>query len=300
MAGAAGMAGEPAGATARARGRGAGLMLADILGGVLDLDLLRTWGGRLLSGLGITAEVVLASCGMGFLLSYPLARARMSRHRLLAWPALTYVTYFRGTPLLCQLYIVYYGAGEVRPLLTSLGVWWFFRDSFFCCLFAFTLNTAAYQGEIVRGAILSIPKGQVEAARALGLPPYRILRHVVGPQALLVALRPLGNELISIIKASALAAIVTLLDLMGQTRFIFARTFDFTIYLYAALIYLAITEVISRLWNWMERGLSRHLAPAPERVATPAGPRPGQARSAGGTASDAARGPSWVTEQGPG
>ena len=238
-------------------------MLADILGAVLDLDLLRTWGMRLLSGLQITAEVVVLACSMGFVLAYPLARARMSRYAVLAWPALAYVTFFRGTPLLCQLYIVYYGAGEMRPLFTSLGLWWFFRDSFYCCLFAFTLNTAAYQAEILRGAILSVPRGQIEAARALGLSPYRMLRHVVGPQALLVALRPLGNELISIVKASALAAIVTLLDLMGQTRFIFARTFDFTIYLYAALIYLAITEAISRLWNRMERGLSRHLAPAP-------------------------------------
>ena len=82
---------------------------------------------------------------------------------------------------------------------------------------------------------------------------------MVWPQAFLVALRPLGNELISIIKASALAAIVTLLDLMGQTRFIFARTFDFSIYLYAALIYLAMTETIRRLWIVIERAFSRHL-----------------------------------------
>ena len=104
-----------------------------------------------------------------------------------------------------------------------------------------------------------MPKGQTEAARALGLSSYHIARHVVFPQAMLVALRPLGNELIGIIKASALAAIVTLLDLMGQTRFVFARTFDFSIYLYAALIYLAITEAIGRLWNFMERRLSKHL-----------------------------------------
>lgn len=237
-------------------------MLMELLGHVLDIPLLEEWGWRLVSGLWITVEVVVISCGLGFMLSYPLARARMSRRRWVAWPALAYVTFFRGTPLLCQLYLVYYGAGEIRPFMTSVGLWWFFRDAFYCCLFAFTLNTAAYQGEIIRGAILSVPKGQLEAARALGLSPYRVARHVVGPQALLVALRPLGNELISIIKASALAAIVTLLDLMGQTRFVFARTFDFTIYLYAALIYLAITEVVGRLWNWMERGLSRHLVPA--------------------------------------
>ncbi|HEY0204448.1 MAG TPA: ABC transporter permease [Acetobacteraceae bacterium] len=273
-------------------------MLTNILGAVLDLDLLQTWGMRLLSGLQITAEVVVLACSMGFLLAYPLARARMSQRRFIAWPALAYVTFFRGTPLLCQLYIVYYGAGEVRPFLTSVNLWWFFRDSFYCCLFAFTLNTAAYQAEILRGAILSVPRGQIEAARALGLSPYRMLRHVVGPQALLVALRPLGNELISIVKASALAAIVTLLDLMGQTRFVFARTFDFTVYLYAALIYLAITEAISRLWNRMERGLSRHLAPvaAVRAVAAAARPRPGPARPAAAASLDGASSPAWLAK----
>ncbi len=273
-------------------------MLTNILGAVLDLDLLQTWGMRLLFGLQITTEVVVLACAMGFLLAYPLARARMSRRRFIAWPALAYVTFFRGTPLLCQLYIVYYGAGEVRPFLTSANLWWFFRDSFYCCLFAFTLNTAAYQAEILRGAILSVPRGQIEAARALGLSPYRMLRHVVGPQALLVALRPLGNELISIVKASALAAIVTLLDLMGQTRFIFARTFDFTIYLYAALIYLAITEAISRLWNRMERGLSRHLVPVAtaRAVAAAARPRPGPTRPAAEPALDGASSPAWLAK----
>lgn len=241
-------------------------MWRDLADFVFNFDLLSTWGPRLLQGLRITAEVVAISCGLGFVLSYPVARARMSRNPLIAGPALAYVTFFRGTPLLCQLYLVYYGAGEIRPALTSLGLWWFFRDAFYCCIFAFTLNTAAYQGEIIRGAIVSVPKGQVEAARALGLSGFRIARHVVLPQAMLVALRPLGNELISIIKASALAAIVTLLDLMGQTRFVFARAFDFSIYLYAALIYLAITEAISRLWNAMERRLSRHLVVAATQV----------------------------------
>ncbi len=242
-------------------------MMWGALGQAIDLDMLQTYGWRLVQGFGITLEVVGISCSLGFMLSYPLARARMSKRWWLAWPALANTTFFRGTPLLCQLYLVYYGAGEVRPALTSAGLWWFFRDSFYCCIFAFTLNTAAYQAEIVRGAILSVAKGQIEAAKALGLSPYRTARHVVGPQAVLVALRPLGNELISIIKASALAAIVTLLDLMGQTRFVFARTFDFSVYLYAALVYLALTEAIGRLWNWMERGLSRHLLPVADRTA---------------------------------
>jgi polar amino acid transport system permease protein len=229
------------------------------LGFIFNTDLLGTYGYRLLLGLRMTVQVVAISCGLGFMLAYPLSLARMSRNPLLSSPVVAYVTFFRGTPLLCQLYLVYYGAGEIRPFLTDAGIWWFFRDAFYCCIFAFTLNTAAYQSEIIRGAITSVPKGTVEAARALGLSRYAIARYVVWPQAMLVALRPLGNELIGMIKASALAAIVTLLDLMGQTRFVFARTFDFSIYLYSAVIYLAMTQAIGALWNWLERKLSRHL-----------------------------------------
>ena len=233
----------------------------------LDFSMIEANGWRLLAGLQITVEVVSIACSIGFLLSYPIALMRMARHPVPRVLSLCYVTFFRGTPLLCQLYLVYYGAGEIRPFLTSAGLWWFFRDAFYCCIFAFALNTAAYQGEIIRGALLSVSRGQLEAAQALGLSRYRVARHVVFPQAILVALRPLGNELISIIKASALAAIVTLLDLMGQTRFIFAKTFDFSIYLYAALIYLAMTAVIARVWNMAERRLTRHLRGRPDPVA---------------------------------
>lgn len=252
--------------------------VVDYAGAFVDIDLLSEWGYRLLRGLWITAEVVVLSCTIGFLLAYPIAKARMSRYVLLSAPAVGYVTFFRGTPLLCQLYLAYYGAGEMRPFLTQVDLWWFFRDAFYCCIFAFSLNTAAYQSEIMRGAIMSVPKGQLEAAHALGLSRYATARHIVWPQAMLVALRPFGNELIGMIKASALAAIVTLLDLMGETRFVFARTFDFAIYVYCAIIYLAMTQAISRIWNRLERGLSRHLlAGQPAAlVLSPAG-RKGQA-----------------------
>ncbi len=250
---------------------------------LFDFDLLQTYGWRLMAGLWITLKVVSISCILGFGLAYPICRARMSRNPLLSGAALAYVTFFRGTPLLCQLYLVYYGAGEVRPALTDLGLWWFFREAYFCCIFAFTLNTAAYQSEIMRGALASVPRGQVEAAMALGLDGFATNRRVVWPQAALVAIRPLGNELITVIKASALAAIVTLLDLMGQTRLIFSRTFDFSVYLYCALLYLLLTEAVRRVLSWVERRNSLHLqagnpvtaqaTPATARAA-PATPRP--------------------------
>jgi hypothetical protein len=139
-----------------------------------------------------------------------------------------------------------------------------------------------------RGLENHAARGQIEAATALGLGRYRIERHIIWPQALLVALRPLGNELIAIIKASALAAIVTLLDLMGQTRFVFARTFDFSVYLYAAIMYLALTETIRRIWNRVERSLGSHLErKTPGRhlertvAATAGSPMPGSAPRCG-------------------
>lgn len=233
--------------------------MAGLFGFLFNTDLLATYGWRLIDGLRITVIVVSVSCTCGFVLAYPICLARMSKNPIVSGLALAYCTVFRGTPLLCQLYLAYYGAGEVRPFLQSVGLWIFFREAFFCCLLTFTLNTAAYQAEIFRGALSAVPNGQRETAAALGLSRYRIARHIVWPQAFLIALRPLGNELIGIIKASALSAIVTLLDLTGQTRFVFARTFDFSIYLYAALIYLAMTETIRRVWAVVERRFSRHL-----------------------------------------
>lgn len=233
--------------------------LQDFFPLLFNFDLLGNYGGRLVSGVIITFEVIATSSVLGFALAYPICRARMSNNRLLSSVALAYVTFFRGTPLLCQLYLVYYGGGEIRAELTSVGLWYFFKEAYFCCIFAFTLNTAAYQSEIMRGAISAVPKGQIEAAKALGLSSYAISRKVIFPQALLVAIRPMGNELITLIKASALAAIVTLLDLMGQTRFVFARTFDFSVYLYCAFIYLAMTETIRRVLARVERAASRHL-----------------------------------------
>ena len=246
------------------------------LQGLFDFELLQNYGWRLVSGLWITIKVVCISCALGFALAYPICRARMSRSRLLSGAALAYVTFFRGTPLLCQLYLVYYGAGEIRPSLDSLGLWWFFRDAYFCCLFTFTLNTAAYQSEIMRGALASVSRGQFEAAMALGLSRFATNRRVVWPQAALVAIRPMGNELITVIKASALAAIVTLLDLMGQTRFIFSRTFDFSVYLYCAVLYLMLTEAIRRVLGWVERRSSLHLRAADTAIAQAT---PGTART---------------------
>jgi polar amino acid transport system permease protein len=230
----------------------------DYLGYVLNLDILQRYGSRMLQGLGLTLQLVVISVALGFLLAYPIARARIAGSWFLNWPAHAFINFFRGTPLLPQLYLIYYGSGQFRPFLTDIGLWAFFRDAFLCAVLSFTLNTAAYQAEVFRGALLSVPRGQIEAAKALGLSKYRINRHILWPQALIVALRPLGNELILMVKASSIASLVTLYDLMGATKLAFARSFDLSVYFYAALVYLAIVETIRRAWNVMERRLMRH------------------------------------------
>ncbi len=224
-----------------------------------DPEKFAKYGPNYLSGLGVTLVLVAFSVVLGGLLSLPLAFARMSKNPVLSWFAYGYVYFFRGTPLLTQLFLVYYGLGSFSAELKAWGLWWFFRDAWNCALLAFTLNTAAYQAEILRGAIQSVPRGQHEGADALGLPKKVAFFKVILPQALIVALRPYGNEIILMIKGSAIVAIVTVLDLMGETRLAFSRTFDYQAYLWAALMYLLIVELLRNIWTWLEARLTRHL-----------------------------------------
>ncbi len=226
----------------------------------LGSEVLERYGCRMAKGLWVTLELVAISVTLGCLIGLGLALARLYGPRPARALIQGYTTFFRGTPLLCQLFLIYYGLGQFRLFWQDLGLWWFFREPYYCALFAFTINTAAYQAEVFRGAIQSVPKGQFEGAKALGISPVPMFVKVILPQAMIVALRPLGNELIIMIKASSLASLVTLFDLMGATRLAFARSFDLSIYLYAALLYLALVETIRRLWDMFERRLTRHLA----------------------------------------
>ena len=140
----------------------------------MNIELFERYGLRMLEGLLVTVELVVISVTLGALLALPIALARMSPNRLLRTVSFCYVHFFRGTPLLAQVFLVYYGSGQFRHFFESIGLWWLFRDAFFCAVFTFTLNTAAYQGEILRGAlarqdnpirpIYVIPGGQVMAA----------------------------------------------------------------------------------------------------------------------------------------
>ena len=237
----------------------AGIGLVAYLIGDWNPDLFYRWAPQYMRGLGVTLSLTIISVSIGALLSVPVAYARMTSNRFLSAIAYGYVYFFRGTPLIAQAFLIYYGAGSFRLQLDSVGLWWFFRDEWYCAIFAFSLNTAAYQAEILRGAIESVGKGQWEGAAALGLSKLRTMQKVIAPQALIVALRPYGNEIILMIKGSAIVALITVLDLMGVTRLAFSRSFDFQTYIWAGIIYLTIVEILRRTIDWIETRITRHL-----------------------------------------
>jgi polar amino acid transport system permease protein len=236
-----------------------GLGIVWMLVSEYDPEMIAKYMPRILSGVWVTVEIVVLSVLLGALISIPIAAGRLSVNPIAGGLAFAYSYFFRGTPLLAQTFLVYYGAGQFVGFFKATGLWVFFREAYFCAVFTFALNTAAYQAEILAGAIRSVSSGQWQAAESLGLRRFTTLRKVVLPQALITALRPYGNEVILMIKASAIASIITVLDLMGQTRLAFSKTYDLQIYIWAAIIYLITVELLRRLWDVLERRLTRHL-----------------------------------------
>ena len=236
-----------------------GLGLVAYLATAFDPEFMVKYGPKFIKGLIVTIELVVISVVLGALVSLPVALGRLSKNKIIGRIAYAYVYFFRGTPLLAQVFLFYYGAGEFRPFLQDIGVWWMLRDAWGCALLTFTLNTSAYQAEILAGAIRNVPKGQIEAGETLGLQRWVIFFRIVLPQALITALRPYGNEVILMLKGSAIVSIVTVFDLMGETRRIYSRSYDFQAYLWAAMLYIVVVEGLRRLWDKMELRLTRHL-----------------------------------------
>ncbi|MEF2071470.1 ABC transporter permease [Consotaella aegiceratis] len=236
----------------------AGAGLVTYLFNAWNPELIARYGPTYLDGLRVTVSLVVISIVAGAIVSIPVAFGRMSTNPIARGASFAFVYFFRGTPLLAQIFLIYYGFGQFRHGFEAVGLWWFFREAWYCAIFSLSLNTAAYQAEILRGAIESVPRGQWEGARALGLRPVVIFWKVILPQALMVALRPYTNEIILMVKASAIVAIITVFDLLGETRRAYARTFDFQTYLWAALLYFMIVEVLRNLTNLAERRLTRH------------------------------------------
>lgn len=208
------------------------------------------------SGIGLTLILTVLSLTAGFLLSVPLAFARAFGRPSLSFAVLAYTYVIRGTPMLVQLFLLYYGLSQIEAVRASV-FWVILKDPLWCALFTFSLNSAAHTTEILCRGLQSVPTGIVEAAKALGLKPLQIARLVTFPIAFRISLPAYGNEVVGMIKGSSLASTVTLLEVTGMARQMVSVTFaPYEIFIVAGAIYLALTTLAVKATQFLELRLS--------------------------------------------
>jgi His/Glu/Gln/Arg/opine family amino acid ABC transporter permease subunit len=213
---------------------------------------------RLLQGFVLTIELTLGALVVGMGLAIPLALLRISRRRLLWMPVYGYIFFLRGTPLLIQIFLIYYGVGQIDWIKDTF-LWPIFREAHWCALIAFGLNTSAYDAEILRGSIQAVPHGEVEAARALGMSRSLTFRRIVLPHAIRLMLPAYSNDVVITLQATSLASIITLMDLTGVAEVLVAQYFmPYQFYLTIGAIYLVTTYVIVWIFRRVEHRLMGH------------------------------------------
>lgn len=211
------------------------------------------------AGLKVTLVLLAISLATGLLLSVPLAVARVSANPLIAKPVWLFTYVIRGTPLLVQLFIVYYGFAQI-DLIRHSGAWELFREAWFCAWFAFSINTTAYTTEIIAGALRATPLGEVEAAKSLGMSTFDLYRRILLPSAFRRALPQYSNEAVGMMHATAIASTVTLVDLTRVARDVYANHLA-TVEAFGtvAVFYFVLTFSLIGLFRLAERHWLKHL-----------------------------------------
>ena len=213
------------------------------------MEKIITWMPQLLLGARTTIIITIIAVAVGPVLSFFLALGKMSKNPLLNKPCSAYIFFFRGTPLLIQIYFIYFGLPQFNPALTI-------KSAFVAALIAYTLNSAAYLAENIRAGIQSIDKGQYEAAKALGMTYRQTMQLIILPQTIRRLIPPVGNEFIMVLKDVSLVAIIGLSDLTKVTRAISSSQATALVYIPAMVIYLIITAFFSFIFNRMEKKYS--------------------------------------------
>ncbi|MBD9676826.1 ABC transporter permease subunit [Pseudomonas sp. PDM18] len=215
------------------------------------------YAALLLKGLGTTLVILLISATLGFVLALGVALARMSRNFLVSRLALAYTSVIRGTPLLVQIYIFYYGLGSLFaqfPLIRGSFLWPYLRDGFWYIVIALILSVGAYVGEVVRGGLKAVPRGELEAASAFGMNRRLVLYRVWLPRAIRLLLPTLAGESVMLLKSTALASTIAVVDLLGAANVVRAQTFQvYEPLLLVAAIYICLTFIIEALFALLER-----------------------------------------------
>jgi arginine/ornithine transport system permease protein len=235
---------------------------------VIDWEIVRETLPAFIGGVQITLLLLVISVASGFVLSVPLAVARASRNRWVSGPVWLFTYVIRGTPLLVQLFIIYYGLPQFEALRES-SLWPLFRSPWFCAWLAFTLNTTAYTTEMFAGAIRATPAGEIEAARAMGLSNFQVFRDVFWPGAWRRALPQYGNEIVQMMHATSLASTVTIVEILRVARDVYTNYLvvpeSFGM---AAVFYLILTVTLTQGFRLLERHYLRHLDPKASATAT--------------------------------
>ncbi|TDG03521.1 ABC transporter permease subunit [Paraburkholderia guartelaensis] len=229
---------------------------------VLDNLRLFLWtDGEVTAGLWLTVQLLLISLAFALVLALPLAVMRISNSRWLSTPVWFFTYIFRGSPLLVQMYVIYYGLAEVEFIRES-WLWSYLQEAYVCAWLAFGLNTAAYTCEIFAGALKATPPGEVEAAVAIGMSKWARLRYVIYPSALRRAMQAYCNEVVFTLHGTALASGITLLDLGGVARAISMQyAAPFEPYLFALVLYSLCTFAILRIFRTLEKRYMAHVRP---------------------------------------
>lgn len=226
---------------------------------IIDIPLIIDSIPKMLMGFGLTIQLLFLSGVLGLVLAIVLLLMRISGRWYLAAPTMVYIYVFRGTPILVQLFIVYHGLPQLEFVRESI-FWPILREPFGCAILALTLNTGAYVSEILRGGVLGVDRGLKEAGAALGLSARHRFIYITTPIAIRLALPAYSNDVISLLKSTALASTITLLDMMGIARNIVAATYaPYEVFVSLMVIYLVLTWMIQRSFGLIEGRMSRYV-----------------------------------------
>ena len=235
----------------------------------MDFVLMKESIPQILGGSRLTVLLVTCSLSMGFVLAVIAALLRRSKIPLLVTPIKVYVFVMRGTPLLVQIFLIYYGVGQFELVRESI-FWSILKSPFWCAIIALTLNTTAYGSEIIRGGLESVSWGEVEAARSIGMSGFLLFRRIIFPIAIRQALPAYGNEVILMVKATSLASTITIMEMTGVANMIMAENYrPMEAFIIAGSFYLILNFIMTRLIQLIEWKLSGHLRP-PKMSSAPA------------------------------
>jgi len=214
----------------------------------MDFEWLETYQSYFLPALQTTLELLLYSGVLGFALAIVVGFARLSTQPFIAWLSLSFTNTIRGTPLLVQIYVLYYGLGMLfseYPSVRESFLWEYLRDGFWYVVLALAISVGAYVGEVIKGGLRGVPKGELEAARALGMPRSLMVRRIWLPRALHILLPSLAGETVLLLKSTALASTVAVMDVLGAANFVRTQTLrTYEPLLVTAVVYLVLALLI--------------------------------------------------------